>query len=168
MEAKAYTIAEAAERSGVTEKALRRRIERGKLRTVKRGGRVHVLATDLATVIPIRGTSRPVGNGEATGELDRLTETLVALIDKTEAQALDLGRLKALTEQSAKREEDLEGQLSRLEKQSQEWLADSKALDAQLEHLTKELELMTAKAKRWWQRSPSSPKRSPIGEDVTA
>ena len=109
--AASMTTAEAAQACGVSERTIRGRIERGKLRTVKRGGRVHIATVDLleAGLLPVgedRATPGTPSRGRETGQTDvvaLLAETMRALREADEER----GRLRGLLE-SAEAKERLE------------------------------------------------------------
>lgn len=110
------TISEAASATGLTEKALRSRIERGTLRTVRRDGRVRILEPDLvragllAADLDVSSPDEEPGevSEEGTGQVPRrggnriAVQTLDAreLVHVIAAQAEELGRLRLLTEQA--------------------------------------------------------------------
>lgn len=108
----ALTIAEVAERTGLSKAALARRIERGTLRAVKRNGlrripvseleRAGLAATDSTTLSHVA----PRGSHDVAAVITSLTERL-------EAQAYELGRLRALTVEA----ESLRSDRERLEAQ---------------------------------------------------
>ena len=106
------TPAEAAQVCGVSERTIRGRIERGSLRTVKRGGRVHIATADLLAAgllpdMPEREGSGSVARGKENGQPAAGTD-LVALLGETiralqEAEA-ERGRLRGLLESTEARE----------------------------------------------------------------
>jgi excisionase family DNA binding protein len=103
------TLAEAAELTGLTRKALQRRIDRGSLRSVLSGGRRRIPVSELhrANLAPAAADpdSPPEGLlGVATGEgrpaaPGRVGDGLEVreLLDRLERQAAELGELRALT-----------------------------------------------------------------------
>jgi len=117
-----FTIAEAAERTGLTRKALRNRVDRGQLRVVKRDGLRHIPEAELERVGLERGN--PGGSsGEAKEAAERQVPasgqpheaTLTAdLLERLERQAAELGELRVLTREAEslrQEREQLEGAL---------------------------------------------------------
>lgn len=98
------TVREAASAAGITEKAVRRRIERGTMRTVRgHDGRVRVLADDLAVVpgdAPVGHPDRAPLGQVPRGEAPQGNVSVADLLDRLTAQAEELGRLRALTASS--------------------------------------------------------------------
>lgn len=88
-----YTIREAAERTGRTEKAIRNLCDRGKLRYVVKDGRRRIIATDLDAL--------PHGAANEAQERQRqpeaTSEAIAVLVARLEAQAVELASLRALT-----------------------------------------------------------------------
>lgn len=113
------TPKEAAERCGISERSIRGRIERGTLRVVKRGGRVHIATVDLlaAGLLPEDtpeseqraeraepgSPSRGKGNGQNANSSD-----VVALLGETiralQASEAEAGRLRGLLESAEAKE----------------------------------------------------------------
>jgi excisionase family DNA binding protein len=104
------TLAEAAELTGLTRKALQRRIDRGSLRSVLSGGRRRIPVSELhrANLAPAAADpdSPPEGLlGVATGEGRPAAPARVSaadlevreLLDRLERQAAELGELRVLT-----------------------------------------------------------------------
>ena len=95
------TIREAAAATGLSDKALHRRIARGTLRSVLRDGRRLIPATELLRSGLLPSTSPmsyPSGDGllhlPAGGTLG---VSAVELLDRLQAQAVEIGELRALT-----------------------------------------------------------------------
>lgn len=108
----ALTIREAARQVGTTEKALRRRLERGTLQA-ERGedGFLRIAAAELRRA----GLLTPAGNGNGarTGHAPRLDPIVSGLLSQLESQAEELGRLRAV-ERAAHR---LRDEVARLEQE---------------------------------------------------
>jgi excisionase family DNA binding protein len=83
------TIAEAARLTGLSKSAIRARIERGSLRTSRRGGVRRVPLDELAELGLLAG-------GEDVGEREPLTTD--QLLDRLERQAEQIGGLRAENE----------------------------------------------------------------------
>jgi excisionase family DNA binding protein len=101
------TLAEAAELTGLTRKALQRRIDRGSLRSVLSGGRRRIPVSELhranlapALEAPSEGPAR-VATGEgrpaAPARVSAADLEVHELLDRLERQAAELGELRALT-----------------------------------------------------------------------
>ena len=106
------TIREAAQRAGITEKALRRRLERGTLRAVRgEDGFVRVSVEELERV----GLLTPAGNGNGAraGHRESLAGLVARLVAELGSQAEELGRLRAV-ERAAHR---LRDEVARLEQE---------------------------------------------------
>lgn len=103
------TIDEAAEATGLTQKALRRRIERGQLRSLLRDGRRHIPVAELHRVElidpegkPMRGSEwheAPRGTTPGKPASAELQLDAVRLLARLEELAAENGRLRALPEQ---------------------------------------------------------------------
>jgi len=132
------TVTEAMAATELSEKAIRRRIERGQLRKLKgRDGKIRVPRADLEAtgLVPTPG-----GTLRGVGELGSLEPS--ALLDRIVDQAEELGRLKALPERVASAEAAFD--------------AERTAHDATRQELFRvqaEAETAAAKSRRWWQRS---------------
>ncbi len=127
---KALTVREAAEQTGLTEKAIRRRIERGALPSL--------LGHDRRRRVPLAalreaGLIAPLG--AQTGPMPRqgypAGEALPELLGRLEALAAENGRLRALTDGHDRRERELVGQLQEAQARISELAAP----------------------RRWWQRN---------------
>lgn len=158
-EPKAVTVAQAATQTGLTEKAIRRRIERGQLRTVKRAGRVLVLAVDLLDLDggPERGTS---GHGEpnvAPGGVAEFVAATLRLSERVEELARAKGELEAKAG-AAEAERD----------QLRKALEDAQAQLIEVRAEVKQLEAAAATKGRWWRRRKDAPKDAPEGIEAAA
>ena len=105
------TITEAAELTGLSRKAIARRVERGSIRSVLRSGRRSIPRSELARVglLPHEGysgvdqlteaaLSRAVAGPDTAGGEQSLLEALVReLLDRVQRQAGELAQYKALT-----------------------------------------------------------------------
>lgn len=112
-----YTISEAAELTGVSRKAIARRVERGSLRSVVRNGRRRIPRSELVRAgLLEEGTGssprsspsspplpRPSSGGELA-EIDRPEDMLSALfrevLDRFERQSQEIAQYRALTVQA--------------------------------------------------------------------
>lgn len=112
-----YTVSEAAEVTGLSRKAISRRIERGSLRSLVRNGRRRIPRSELvraglltdetdetpeldprALLLPRPAAAADV---EATGGPEELLVTLVReLLDRVERQASEVAQMRALTVQA--------------------------------------------------------------------
>ena len=95
------TIREAAAATGLSDKALHRRIARGTLRSVLRDGRRLIPATELLRSGLLPSTS-PMGYPSNDGSRylpagGTLGVSAVELLDRLQAQAVEIGELRALT-----------------------------------------------------------------------
>lgn len=95
------SLAEAAEATGLTRKALQRRIDRGSLRSVLSGG---------LRRIPVDELQRAGLLGAATGVGPAPAPALGDLLDRLERQAEELGALRALVAQAGVLEGRLEAE----------------------------------------------------------
>jgi excisionase family DNA binding protein len=112
-----YTITEAAELTGVSRKAIARRVERGSLRSVVRNGRRRIPRSELARAGLLEaGSQRAPRNGPASpplphpgagGELaeverpeDMLTSLFREVLDRFERQSQEIAQYRALTVQA--------------------------------------------------------------------
>lgn len=112
-----YTISEAAELTGLSRKAVSRRIERGSLRSLVRNGRRRIPRSELvragllsddaegapeldprALLLP---RPAPAADLEEAGRAEELLVTLVReLLDRVERQASEVAQMRALTVQA--------------------------------------------------------------------
>lgn len=100
------SIADAAQLTGLSKTALRRRVERGTIASVRRDGRVRVLAEGLRRAGLI-DTDAEIPDAEPAAPL-----TVDDALDRLERQAEEIGRLRAELEQ-ARRELEAERVLRR-------------------------------------------------------
>jgi excisionase family DNA binding protein len=112
-----YTITEAAELTGVSRKAIARRVERGSLRSVVRNGRRRIPRSELVRAGLLEdGSQRAPWNGPASpslprpepggelAEVERPEEMLTSLfrevLDRFERQSQEIAQYRALTVQA--------------------------------------------------------------------
>ena len=112
-----YTITEAAELTGVSRKAIARRVERGSLRSVVRNGRRRIPRSELVRAglledgsqrAPWNGPASPPlprpGPGGELAEVERPQEMLTSLfrevLDRFERQSQEIAQYRALTVQA--------------------------------------------------------------------
>ena len=105
MLSRTLSIAETAEATGLSKKAVTRRIERETLQSVLRDGQRRVPTSELirAGLIGIDGAPGGEGNGDATGiGTDRGIpgETFNGLLDRLERQSETIGQMRALQQQA--------------------------------------------------------------------
>jgi excisionase family DNA binding protein len=92
---RSFTISEAAEATGLTQKALRARIEQGRVRAVLRDGtppRIPESELRRAGLLPDRGEPEPADSGSAADGGSEIVRELVAVIER---QAAELAVLRA-------------------------------------------------------------------------
>jgi excisionase family DNA binding protein len=123
------TIAEAAERTGTSPKAIARRIERGTLQAIVRDGKRRLPLTELEK-LP-RGTTETAPAGQ--GNHGAAPPDIAPLIQRLEQLAAENMRLRLLTEQTESGDEELRNELHQ-----------ARARIKQLE---------SARRKRWFRRS---------------
>jgi len=116
-EVRTYTISEAAELTGVSRKAIARRVERGSLRSVVRNGRRRIPRSELVRAglledggqrAPRSGPASPPlprpGPGGELAEVERPDDMLSALfrevLDRFERQSQEIAQYRALTVQA--------------------------------------------------------------------
>lgn len=132
------TVTEAMAATKLSEKAIRRRVERGQLRKLKgRDGKIRIPRADLEAtgLVPTPG-----GTLRGVGELGSLEPA--ALLDRVVEQAERIGKLESLTARSESLEPELEAERQAHELTRQQ-LFQSRA----------EAEAATAeRSRRWWQR----------------
>ena len=112
-----YTITEAADLTGVSRKAIARRVERGSLRSVVRNGRRRIPRSELVRAglledgsrrAPWNGPGSPPlahpGPGGELAEVERPEDTLTSLfrevLDRFERQSQEIAQYRALTVQA--------------------------------------------------------------------
>ena len=131
-----FTIAEAAELTGLSRKAIARRVERGSLRSVVRNGRRRIPRSELvrAGLLPEGDEAAPDGGPgtlllprPAPGEVEpagRQEDVLAALVrellDRLERQSAEMAQLRALTVEAESLRltnelDELRGRISELE-----------------------------------------------------
>lgn len=107
---KTLTVPEAAQATGLTEKAIRRRIERGAiLSTVGHDRRRRVLVSSLREAGLVGTVGETTGHVPQVGTPDG--ETISALLARYEEAVMEVGRLRALTDGHERRERELTEQL---------------------------------------------------------
>jgi hypothetical protein len=92
---RSFTISEAAEATGLTQKALRARIEQGHVRTVLREGlppRIPESELRRAGLLPERNDPEEPSDGPASDGTSEIVQELVAVIER---QAAELAALRA-------------------------------------------------------------------------
>jgi excisionase family DNA binding protein len=137
-----YTITEAADLTGLSRKAIARRVERGSLRSVVRNGRRRIPRTELGRKGLLEDTEqRPPANGPSspllprpgagmelaeTGSSEDMLATLFReVLDRFERQSQEIAQFRALTVQAESLRltnelADLRMRLAELERQPQE------------------------------------------------
>ena len=132
------TIAESSRATGLSEKAVRHRVDRGQLRKVKgRDGLIRIPRADLESAGLLAGSGVSL---EGVGELGSLEPA--ALLDRVVEQAERIGKLEALTARSGSLEAELEAERQAHELTRQhlfEIRAVAEAAEAE-------------RSRRWWQR----------------
>ncbi len=144
-----YTFAQAEQLTGASRKALRNRVYRGQLESVLRGGVRRIPRSELERTGLLRD------DGEI-GEVDQLareasheTPMMGELLDRLEAQAAELGELRALTREA----DSLRGDRERLEVSLYEASAKVTELEARLAEVQR--------PRRWWHRRQSAETSAP-------
>ena len=153
------TPAEAAQACGVSERVIRGRIERGTLRTVKRGGRVHIATVDLLAAGLLPGeTSRRTEPGSPSRGQETGAPDLVALLGETiralqEAEA-ERGRLRGLLESAETKERAEQAARDAAQAEVLELRARVKQLEAQVDAPAPAdgASLAEVAPRSWWQR----------------
>ena len=138
--ARTLTIKETAEATGLTIKAVRSRIERGTLPAVVRDGLRRIPYSEL-----VRAGLVEADNGAAIGQLPRQgtaaespqPDVLAELVNRLEAQAEELGRLKAITAAAETTSDQEHERAEQLETEVIELCAKVAELEAQ-------------QPRRWW------------------
>ena len=119
-----YTISEAAALSGLSQKAIRNRVDRGQLRAVKRAGVRRIPRSELRRADLLRGSQEADGQPPEpdVAELRIANEPLVGqLLDRLERQAEQIGEYRALS----RRAESLQQERDILEKAVQDARAEA-------------------------------------------
>ena len=151
------TPAEAAQACGVSERVIRGRIERGTLRTVKRGGRVHIATVDLLAAGLLPGeTSRRTEPGSPSRGQEPGAPDLVALLGETiralqEAEA-ERGRLRGLLESAEAKERAEQAARDAAQAEVLELRARVKELEAQADTPAEDATQAETSPRSWWQR----------------
>ena len=155
------TPKEAANSCGISERSIRGRIERGTLRVVKRGGRVHIATVDLlaAGLLPADAPNAPEsenraepgrpargqGNGQNANSSD-----VVALLGETiralQASEAEAGRLRGLLESAEAKERQEVAATETAHAEVVELRARVQELQAQI------VPVMPSDSQPWWQR----------------
>lgn len=153
----AVDVAEAAELTGLSKKALRSRIERGTLPAIKRDGKRVIPVAELrrqGLLVPAEASGE-VGEGQPPAPTPPLRGIPSDLLDRLERQAEELGRLRALTEEAeslrvkAAKADSLEAQLA-AEQESRE------RLETEIARLRLETERRPRGLRRLFSRSTPS------------
>lgn len=110
------TIAEAAEATGLTKKAIRNRVDRGQLKAVLRDGvrRIPLSELDragLATTTPETDSEAGIGQEATSGQPQEASSGWTELLGRLERQASELAELRQLTREA----ESLQADRTRLE-----------------------------------------------------
>ena len=126
-----YTISEAAELTGLTDKSVRNRVDRGQLRVVKRDGLRRIPRSELKRAGLIRSEPEAPNGVEPASEPLGSPALVSQLLDRLERQASQLGELRALTSQA----ESLQDQRARLEAALENAHADARRAHARVAEL---------------------------------
>jgi excisionase family DNA binding protein len=117
-----YTITEAADLTGLSRKAIARRVERGSLRSVVRNGRRRIPRSELVRNGLLENSAKrpPAGSTE-----DMLATVFREVLDRFERQSQEIAQFRALTMQAESLRltnelADLRMRLAELERQPQE------------------------------------------------
>ncbi|MDQ3971073.1 MAG: helix-turn-helix domain-containing protein [Thermoproteota archaeon] len=148
------TIAEAAEATGLTKKAIRNRVDRGQLRAVLRDGVRRIPRSELDRA-GLDADSLEAGDGAdirqgAASRQPKETSAWAELLDRLERQAGELAELRVLTREAESLREDRE----RLEGAFHEARARASELEAKLdvERQATAKQLEQVASARWWER----------------
>lgn len=106
-----YTIAEAAELTGLTKKAVRNRVDRGQLRSVLRDGMRRIPRSELDRAGLTDEAALRHEAPEAASVASDTTTVIRELVDRLERQASEIAQLRVLTVQA----ESLDQERDRLE-----------------------------------------------------
>lgn len=125
------TIAEAAEATGLTKKAIRNRVDRGQLKAVLRDGVRHIPLSELdraglATTTPEAGMGQ-----EATSRQPQEAGGWTELLSRLERQASELAELRQLTREA----ESLQADRTRLEEAFHQERAEKQAAEQRIAQL---------------------------------
>ena len=131
-----YTINEAAGLTGLSEKSVRNRVDRGQLRVVKRDGLRRIPRSELKRAGLIREQEATQEGQDGGGGVVREPAVVGQLLDRLERQANQLGELRALTRQAESlrdERERLEAALAKAREAAQEARVRVAELEARLE-----------------------------------
>lgn len=159
------TIAEAAEVTGLTKKALRNRVDRGQVRSVLRDGMRHIPRSELERAGLMGQRDEAAAEATEAGKIgierqgaSSLEAVIDSLHDRLEQQAAELGRLRLLTEQA----DSLKAAALETERRAREALeaeyhaarAQAGAFEAELRDARARIADLESAArpapKRWW------------------
>jgi hypothetical protein len=152
------TPKEAAEACSVSERSIRGRIERGTLRVVKRGGRVHIATVDLlaAGLLPEstpesadRAEPGSPSRGQGIGQIGSGSDVVVLLgetIRALQASEAEAGRLRGLLESAEAKERQEVAATETAHAEVVELRARVQELEAQI------VPAMPPDSRAWWQR----------------
>ncbi len=161
---KTLTVAEAALATGLSEKAIRRRIDRETLRTVNSGGRVHVYVADLlAAGVPVDGVEGqpqdidPAGKPHTspTGARGDLVDLVREMVERAIVAETNAARAQALLEANTTTARQDQEALGAAQGEVYRMAARVKELEAQLEAASSvevTPEAPPRAAASWWQR----------------
>ncbi len=144
-----FTIAEAAEATGLSHKAIRNRVDRGKLRVVKRDGIRRIPHSELKRAGLLNApneVSQMLGPQRGNPNEAVPSSTIDRLVERLEHQATELGELRLLTRQA----KSLEDEQNRLQEELFQARATAQQTQLKVEELTKELS--KARSHRSWFR----------------
>lgn len=133
------TISEAAERCGLSHKAIRNRVDRGQLRASLRNGTRRIPASELERVGLI-GPADEAAKGQEPQRGSLGGNALGELLDRLERQAGELAELRLLSREA----DSLRADRERLEAFGHEQRARVLELEALLEK--------ARRPRRWWRR----------------
>lgn len=145
MTPRTVTVAEAARMTGLTQKAIRRRIDRETLRTVQVDGRVHVYTADLVTAglpVDVRAGQEwgtPPSGDPMTPHAGDLVEHVRELTERALLLQEEAARAKALLESAEKRERDTDAALQAAQDRVIEAEAKAATAQARLDETEKRL-----------------------------
>ena len=152
------TPKEAAEACSISERSIRGRIERGTLRVVKRGGRVHIATVDLlaAGLLPEstpesadRAEPGSPSRGQGIGQIGSGSDVVVLLgetIRALQASEAEAGRLRGLLESAEAKERQEVAATETAHAEVIELRARVQELEAQI------VPAMPPDSRAWWQR----------------
>lgn len=134
--ARTLTIAEAAELTGATPKAIRNRVDRGQLRVVKRNNVRRIPLAELERAGLLEGAEQELAGGAAPAGSDEVRELVNLELLRELAQAHEtIGELRALEVKAGGDREELEAELEARRRHESE-------LAVELERTSSELELL--------------------------